>query len=405
VKVVCSWMLFGVIVAGLSGETSSSWAQPVSEPTPADTAQPGTEPLMRDATLSPSTGTESSARDAAQPPPTGVEPSTGGGAISAIAIDVPDKPWSRDVSEENRRIARELFLEGNRLFRIPLFAKAAEKYVAALGKWKHPAVYLNLAIAQLNAGQEVEARDSLEHALEHGEEPLGADNFRGAQLQLKQVTHQLGRIRVSCRTQGAQVTLDGVLLFIGPGSYEGWVKAKDHEITAKKPEYLSEARRVTVSSGQLQRLELRLITLSEATDASRRWAAWKPKLITAVGGAIVAVGGVLHTVAFRNFRAYDDEVARLDCGNPIVDRSSGCAQDDPELRKFDGLLRRARRQQQIAVGSYIVGVPLVAAGVVLLYMNRPHLKELRNANSSSNPISVVPLVSSDSLGIVLSVSK
>jgi tetratricopeptide (TPR) repeat protein len=202
--------------------------------------------------------------------PTGNEP--GPDDDEPVVIDDPDKPWTQGVSAEDRQAARELFLEGNRRFRIPLFAKAAEKYAAALARWKHPAFYFNLAVAQLNLGEDVEARENLERALEYGEEPLGAEQFQEAQRQLREVERQLGRIRVSCPTQGAEVTLDGVKLLTGPGSYEGWAKATPHEITAKKAGYLSEARQVAVTSGQLLEVELKLITLSEATDASRRWA-------------------------------------------------------------------------------------------------------------------------------------
>jgi hypothetical protein len=385
--------MFTGVLAGLTGASSSSWAQSVSEPAPADAVQP------------PPNDAEPSAPDVTQPPLNGAEPSTGGGVIATIAIDALDKPWNRGVPEDRRWAARELFLEGNRLFRIPLFAKAAERYVVALGKWKHPAIYLNLAIAQLNAGQEVEARDSLEHALEHGEEPLGADNFRGAQQQFEEVTRQLGRIRVSCRTPGAQVTLDGASLFMGPGSYEGWVTAKEHEILAKKSEYLSEARRVTIISGQHQEIYLKLITLSEATDASRRWAVWKPGLVTAVGGVIVAAGGVLHTLAFKNFSTYDDKVALTKCGTPMDDPFSGCFKGDPELLRYDGLLRRARQQQQIAIGGYIVGVSLIATGVALLYMNRPRLEEMEPNRPPARRFSMGPMVSNDMLGVLIDISQ
>ena len=48
-----------------------------------------------------------------------------------------------------------VFLEGNRLFKIPLFTRAAEKYIAAIEKWTHPALYFNLALTQLNLGQDL----------------------------------------------------------------------------------------------------------------------------------------------------------------------------------------------------------------------------------------------------------
>ncbi|HSJ99015.1 MAG TPA: hypothetical protein VLC53_18205, partial [Myxococcota bacterium] len=68
------------------------------------------------------------------------------------ARDVPrtaagdDEPWSRGVPTAVQEAARAVFLEGNRLFKIPLFAKEVEKFTEALGTWEHPAFYFNLAL-------------------------------------------------------------------------------------------------------------------------------------------------------------------------------------------------------------------------------------------------------------------
>src|SRR5215510_286010 len=169
--------------------------------------------------------------------------------LHAQAVDAPnlagseDMPWNKGVTEETRTAAREAFLEGNRLFKIPLFSRAVEKYNEALDKWKHPAFYFNLAIAQINLGQYFEARENLEQALKYGAEPLRADRFEEAKKQLVEVQRHLGRIRVGCPTPGAEITLDGVTLFTGPDNREVWVTARAHEVTAKKPEYATQARR------------------------------------------------------------------------------------------------------------------------------------------------------------------
>jgi hypothetical protein len=314
-----------------------------------------------------------------------------------------DKPWNQGVPVETREAARQMLLEGNRLFNIPLFARAAEQYAAALGKWKHPAFYFNLALAQLNLGQEVEAHENLEKAIRYGEEPLGAEQFKEAQEQLQAVERQLGRIRVTCQTPGAEVTLDGVTLFTGPGSRQEWVKAKDHEITAKKRNYLSEAKRVAASPGQIQAVELTLITLSEATEAGRRWAMWKPWLVVAAGGAVAATGGVLHALSSRNFSNYDQQFLRLPCATMMDSRPIGCPKADIPS-DLSAQLNRATREQQIAVGAYIVGGSVIAAGIVLVYMNRPRLVEQGTANSPGRSVAIEPTVSADMLGIQVRVS-
>ena len=307
----------------------------------------------------------------------------------AVAVDGDDKPWNHGVPLATRQQARELFLEGNRLFYIPLYTRAAEKYLAALEKWKHPAFYFNLALTQLSLGQEVVAHDNLKQAVQHGAEPLGALQFAEAAKQLAELEQHLGRIRVVCSTPGAEVTLDGTALFVAPGNREVWVKAAGHEIIAKKAEYVTQARRVSVAAGKLEQLDLPLHRLIE----DRPWAAWKPWAVVGTGVAVAASAGVLHALSARNFSAYDDGFRQLSCA------SAGCSDDavramNPQLPK---LLGRAQLEQRLAVGGYIAGGALIAAGAALVYFNRPHLVE----RSSETAPAVALVLAPGTVGVVV----
>lgn len=188
--------------------------------------------------------------------------------------------------------------------------------------------------------------------------------------------------------------LDGVLLFIGPGSYRGWAKATTSELTAKKQGYLSEARRVIVSPGVLQEIELKLITLSEATDQSRRWSAWKPWTVLVLGGLIVASGGFVHEQSSSEFSAYDDDFARQPCA------SDGCTPEEIP-QNVEARLRYARRLQGISVGSYAAGGSLIALGAVLLYFNRPRFSEKPRAALTAGRVSLRPVITGHMLGIAV----
>jgi tetratricopeptide (TPR) repeat protein len=306
----------------------------------------------------------------------------------------------------DRQTARELFLEGNRLFRIPLYTRAVETYLAALAKWKNPAFYFNLALAQSNLGQDVEARESLAHALAHGEDPLGVDRFKEAQRELEEVTRKLGRIRLTSRTPGAEITLDGVTLFIGSGSYEGWVKAKSHELTAKKVGYQSEARRVTLSPGQLMSIDLTLVTLTQAltqvTDTSRRWATWKPWVVAVGGLAAIAVGGTFHAISLQNYNEYSQEFEKLSCAAPQLQSPPGCSAMyvTEELRNRYEI---GRRYQTTAFVTYAVGGALVVTSAILLYLNRPRMTEI-SSSRNLNKMHVRPAVSVNQPSLILGLS-
>jgi len=344
------------------------------------------------------------AQPASEPVPAGdapVQPDRDPARIDddPMVIDESDKPWSEGVPVESRTAAREVFREGYRLAVLSAYRIAEEKFTAALATWKHPAFYYNLALSQLYLGQEVEARENLERALEYGEDPLGAEYFQEAQMRLHELKRRLGRIRVTCRTPGAVVTLDGVTLFTGPGSHEGWIKAKAYELSAKKAGYQSEARRVTVPAGDLLNVDLSLITLTQAADISRRWPSWTPWAAVTTGVAVASAGGVLHGFASRNLTKYDEDFSKLSCA-----LNKGCKYGEiPD--GYSERLTRARRQQVAAVTSYVAGGSLIAAGFALLYLNQPRLVEQRGESSRTRDIAVTPAMSGDVFTVMVSVRR
>jgi tetratricopeptide (TPR) repeat protein len=304
-------------------------------------------------------------------------------------------PWNKGVSQETRAAAREAFLEGNRLFKIPLFSRAVEKYGEALDKWKHPGFYFNLAIAQMNLGQWLEARENLELAMKYGPDPLRKDRFDEAKKQLVEVERHLGRILVRCPTPDAEVTLDAVTLFTGPGQREVWVTPTPHEVTAKKPEYSTQARRVPVAAGAHETVDLSLRKIFE----DRPWAVWKPWAVFGSGVAIAAASGALHALSAHNFNSYDSQFVNLPCA-----AMHGCM--DQQLHPhMPTLLSHAHLEQDIAVGGYIVGGSLLAAGAVLLYLNRPHVAEQRPGTSSDTGITIIPGISTNTFTVLVSVSN
>jgi len=314
-------------------------------------------------------------------------------ASEQVSVDDNDKPWNQGVPLATREAAKDLFLEGNRLFDIPVYTRAAEKYIAALAIWKHPAFYFNLAITQLNLGQVLEAHGNLESAVRYGKQVLEVDRYQEAQKQLTDVEGLLGRIRITCPTEGAEVTLDGATLFTGPGTREEWVKATAHQITARRAEYVTQAKQITVTAGKLETVNLPLTKLIE----DRPWTVWKPWAVVGTGVAFGAAGGAFHALSLRKFAQYDDNFLKLPCAN------MGC-KDDEIRQGMKAQLSRAQLERKLAIGGYIAGGSLIALGAVLVYLNRPHLVE-QGSPDVHNTVAVVPMFSADTVSVLVTVSR
>ena len=109
---------------------------------------------------------------------------------------------------------------------------------------------------------------------------------------------------------------------------------------------------------------------------------------------------MLHTFSASNFSDYDKQFQQQSCAT-----MGGCLPSQVSS-DLNAKLSLATREQQIAVGSYLAGGAVIAAGVVLLYMNRPRLLEQgRTTRSAAENITLVPTFSRDAFGLLLRVSQ
>jgi hypothetical protein len=67
-------------------------------------------------------------------------------------------------------------------------------------------------------------------------------------------------------------------------------------------------------------------------------------------------------------------------------------------------LSRAQLERKLAIGGYIAGGSMIALGVVLVYLNRPHLLE-QGAPDARNTVAVVPTLSANTVGVLVTVSR
>jgi tetratricopeptide (TPR) repeat protein len=349
------WKLHHVLlILALVGEVANAHAQPAGAPEPAtDTSRapgvPGSVPAMK-----------------------------------STPADAAEKPWNRGVPLATRQAASKLFDEGYRFLTIPLFARAAEKFQEALALYQHPAIYFNLALAQLNLVQPVEAYESFGRAMAYGAEPIGDVPYGQAEEYRRRLEQQLGHLAVQCDQPGAAVTIDGRPLFTGPGRWQGVVVPGEHQLLASADGFIPAAERVVVSPGERSTIALAL-RRPERTVTVRYMPAWIPWASLGVGAAVLGVGGYVQQQASDELAAFDDDFNRR-CPR-------GCT--EIEAPGYEARLAGIGRDQAVARGLYIAGGTMVIAGAALLYVNRERVE--RRADDGA--LSIMPTAGPGSLGM------
>jgi hypothetical protein len=287
------------------------------------------------------------------------------------------KPWSQGISRETRAQARDIFMEGNRLMAIPLFAPAAEKFEEALALWPHPAIHYNLAIAQLNLLQQVAAYENLKKAIAHGAGPLGKDEYRQAMEYYRRLQTQLGFVDLRCDDEGAEVRLDGKLVLTGPGSHEAVLMPGSHQIVASKPGYVPEAREIVISPGERIDVSMRL-RLPERVETERYMPAWAPWAGMGVGVALLSTGAYFDWRSSADLVRYKEDFS-AQC--PF-----GCA--DVEAPELSDRGREIERGKRTAVGLYIAGSAVLVGSAIMIYVNRERVvrSKVRSFSSALTPM-------------------
>ncbi len=186
-------------------------------------------------------------------------------AVSAPAQEAPegDKPWYKGVSAEDRAAAGELYTAGAALHREGQYEPAAAKYREALALWDHPDIHFNMAQVYIKLGKPVAAYDSVLGALRHGPDALEPRD-RAKLLDYKELLErQLARVTIASAEPGASVSIDGEVLFSGPGEEERMLVPGRHRVVARKEDYRDDSREVELQAGERRTLTLAPVSLDK----------------------------------------------------------------------------------------------------------------------------------------------
>ncbi len=304
--------------------------------------------------------------------------------LAAIEIDTDeigigiDAPWSEGVGHDARLMAYERFLDGNGKFKDALFAPAAQEYQAALKFWDHPAFRFNLGVTQLNLDQPLDASQHFQRAIKYGPAPIGEEKYREARQYLERLGKRLTKLEVICDEPGAEVTLDGELLFVAPGHHVSMMRPGTHQLTASKLGKLTNSRSLVAEPGGHVEMQLVLVSPGQVIE-ERRWPEWVHMSVVGVGVGMLAVGGALaaHSSSLLRGTAVN-ELVRCDVG------------DQPACKNGP----RGRREQRWARAAYAAGGVTLAAGSVLWYFNRSKTIHL-NSHGERISLSLSPQIGSN----------
>lgn len=278
------------------------------------------------------------------------------------------RPWAEGVTPEHQSAALAIFKDGNALFAESQHAAALAKYREALALWDHPAIRYNAAVALINLDQPLAADVELDSALRFGEPALGGDIYKQALLYKKLLSGQLADLDVRCDEPGAEVMLDGQLLFTAPGQKTQRMLPGAHSLVARKSGYLTETRALQLPPGRRSDEQIAMVSLASLpTRTVRRWASWKPWALFGAGVLVALVGVPLIVDAKHNLDSFDAEIAR-EC-------PSGCAPGTLPATVLDAR-SRATTENGVAIGMFAAGGAVAAAGVVLLILNQPHAERM-----------------------------
>lgn len=301
-----------------------------------------------------------------------------GSRVAPAHADAPPAPppWHQGVSEERMQKAQALFQEGRELNRGLMLAEARAKYEEALTYWEHPEIRFYLGRVLKRIGLPLLAYENLQKALQWGPGALDPEDEKSARADMQElVQKELAAIEIRCDEPGAEVMLDGKRWFIGPRSQRRMVLPGEHVITAKKAGYYLVVKPVVALAGKEASGVIEMSV--DATVTTRLWPVWTPWAVAGGGAAFVLLGAGLQSMANQH-RDEADQQFQGTCG-------ASCPPAPADA--YD----RSVRENQFAVGSFIVGGTALLAGSVLIVMNRA--RTVRTEDRGAIKVDVSPMVS------------
>lgn len=308
------------------------------------------------------TGLRTARADGGAPPKAPVN------GASANARTHDDEPWKKGVSEAAKKRAKKLFERAMERHEQYDYEQALDDYKNALKLWDHPGVHHNIGLLYINLSQPKAAYEHFTRALSWGPNALKKKQRIEAEAHIEKLLRErLGRVIIRSEQPGIQVSLNGHVVFTGPGKSSHVVEPGSLIISAVKPDHYPVIETLTQLPGQESAVA---ITLSEdRVDSHRRFPTWLPWTVLSSGLGVSLIGGVLQWRAHANVDEAEAALVR-DCVN---------TECNP---RWPPGYERARLQQSVAIGALTFGGLAAAAGLLGAWFNRPVTRRTKNRSDA-----------------------
>jgi hypothetical protein len=271
-----------------------------------------------------------------------------------------DSPWTEGVTDDQKLQAKTLLDAGNALLIEKKYVEALEKYSLAVAVWDHPAIRFNMVRCEIQLGKNLEAYDNLEKSLRFGAAPLEETVYNEALAYQKLLASQVGELAIACGQPDVQLTLDGKPFAACPTKKTMRVLAGPHQIVGTKAGLLPRTLELVVVGGKTETADVTLDPLAKGARIEHRWPQYVPYTVFGGGIAVGAVGILFQVLGSSQMQEYDRWVDTRCTGN--------CT--PAELADVQHLYDGAKLKSAVGVSLMVTGGVAVAAGAVMVYLNR-----------------------------------
>jgi PEGA domain len=310
------------------------------------------------------------------------------------------QPAAAPVETQVNADARQLFLDGQTATKMLQWDRARTFFQGAWRIQQHWKIAASLGRAELKVGRMRDAAEHLAFALrEVPPGALGPEELKPVEEMLAQARAKVGAVKVTGAPDGAEVSLDGVVVGKAPIKEELFLEPGVHRVGGKRDGYGDGAGEVTAVAGEVGGVDLRMVRVPEVKavglvggEVKAAPAAVGPNKVVVIAGAALTVVGVGMGVGFAVAGlSKEAERDRLIASDP---RNAECSPDShkclPAVHHADVAKATFAR---ISLASYIAaGVIGAATLTYTLFPRSPKKDERLKASMVAGPgLAVVTL--------------